>query len=318
MTNKPKSSTTANKGGNSSTKAQPGGKSVSTGSKEKPVTSASMLANKNKDQRKAQQELKRKQAQQAQMMLLMLGAGALLIAVVVGIFLATRPLDVTFADVAGPNQYVGIPTGMTTSGPNGITYPAPMAYLGSPTAPVKLEEISSFSCPYCLQYHDDHFSQIVDEIKAGRAQYIYLPTIRTGDFDSGPGTRAAYCAGLQGQFYPMQDIMFDWQKRYGSGAADLNRLEAAAQKLNLDMSKYDACFNSTEAKNYLVKVSDYADSRGLRGTPTVFLFAGNQQIMPPADQVGSSNTPGSVAGLAIGTLRGIIEANALKLSYTYF
>ena len=313
MTNKPKTSTKANKTskGGSSAKAPPNARNSA-------EFAASLSASKGKEKRKAQLELQRQKAQQAQRTLAFVVAGVLLVVIVIGIFLASRPIDITFADVAGPNQYVGIPTGMTTTGPNGITYPAPMAYLGSPTAPVKLEEISSFSCPFCLQYHDDHFSQIVDEIKAGRAQYIYLPTIRTGDFDASPGTRAAYCAMQQGRFFNMHDILFDWQKRYGSGAADTTRLEAAAQKLALDIGKYDACFNSTDAKNYVQTTSDYSSARGLIGTPTVFLWAGNQQITLPPDQVSSGNTPGSVAGLSIGTLRGIIEANALKLSYSYF
>lgn len=320
MTNKPKSGTTSTRNNPNSTSKPVNGssKGASTNIPTAPRLNSATVASKSKDKRRAQAELQRKQAQQAQRIIVMIGAAALLVAVVVVIVLSSRPADIAFADNVGAAQYAGIPSGLTTSGPNGVTYPVPMPYLGSPTAPVRLEEISSFSCPFCLQYHDDHFSQIVDEIKAGRAQYIYLPTIRTGDFNAEPGTRAAYCAAKQGQFWPMQDILFDWQKRYASGASDLNRLEAAAQKLNLNMSQYDACFSSTEARNYSDAASLYSEARGLVGTPSVFLFVGNQQIKLPPNPNASNVTPGSIAAMDIGTLRGIIEANALKMSYSYF
>jgi len=260
-----------------------------------------------KKKRKEEMELKRQQAAQAQRTLLFIGALVVLVVIVVAIFLASRPVEVTFAADLG-TPYAGIPSGTTTSGPHGI-YPVAFPFLGSPNAPVKIEEISSFSCPYCLQYHDDHFTQIIDEIKAGRAQYIYVFTNRTGDFDATPGSEAAICATQQGQFWTMQDILFDWQKRYGAGAADRSRLEAAAQKLGLDMGKFDTCMSDPQTAQYVVSSSDYAtNTLHLVGTPSVFVFADGTQVQPSPDQASSSTTPGSVAGLSIGNLRGIIEA----------
>lgn len=260
-----------------------------------------------KKKRKEEMELRRQQAEQARRMILFAGAVGVLIVIVVGIFLASRPLETTFPSDLGA-QYAGIPSGTTTVGPKGA-YPVAYPYLGSPNAPVKIEEIGSFSCPYCLQYHDDHYNQIVDEIKAGRAQFIFMITSRTGDFDAVPGSEAAVCAMQQGQFWSMHDILFDWQKLYGAGAADRSRLEAAAQKLNLDMGKFDACMADPQTAQYVVSSSDYVGTvRGLVGTPSIFVFSDGQQVQPPPDQVSSSTTPGSVAGLSIGNLRGIIEA----------
>lgn len=260
-----------------------------------------------KKKRKEEMELKRQQAQQAQRTVLFIGAVVVLAVIVVGIFLASRPPDVTFPSDLGA-QYVGIPSGTTSVGPSG-NYPVAFPYLGSPTAPVKIEEISSFSCPFCLQYHDDHFTQILDEIKAGRAQYIYIDTTRTGDFDAQPGSEAAVCASQQGQFWTMQDILFDWQKRYGAGAADRSRLEAAAQKLGLDMGKFDSCMTNSQTAQYVVSSSDYASNNlHLVGTPSIFVYVNGKQIQPTPDQTSSSTTPGSVAALSIGNLRGIIEA----------
>ena len=116
MTNKPKNSTTANKSSKGASSAK-----APVSSKNSAEFAANLSATKGKEKRKAQLELQRQQAQQAQRTLAFIIAGGLLAAIVIGIFLASRPIDITFADVNGPDQYVGIPTGMTTSGPNGIT-----------------------------------------------------------------------------------------------------------------------------------------------------------------------------------------------------
>src|SRR5579859_1099327 len=234
-----------------------------------PKGKAETLAADAKKKRKEELELRRQQAQQQQRTILFIGAVVFLIVVVVGIFFASRPPDVTFPADLG-SQYADIPTGTTQTGPTpDIKYPIAFPYLGIPTAPVKIEELASFSCPFCLQYHDDHTTQILDEIKAGRAQYIYILTTRTGDFDSTPGSKAAYCTMQQStdKFWAMHDILYDWQKRYGAGAADSSRLEQAAQKLGLDMGKFDSCMSSSATAQYVVASSDYATARGLVGTP---------------------------------------------------
>ncbi|MHB8626741.1 MAG: DsbA family protein [Aggregatilineales bacterium] len=319
MASKTKSKSSNSKSTNVKT---PGGPNVGSGSVvEPPITSAAMgqkvvvpakagsapPLSAAKKKRKEEMELRRQQAEQARRTVLFIGAIGVLVVIVVGIFLASRPLDTTFPSDLGA-QYAGIPTGTTTVGPKGA-YPVAYPYLGSPNAPVKIEEIGSFSCPFCLQYHDDHYNQIMDELKAGRAQFIFMLTSRTGDFDAVPGSEAAICAMQQGQFWPMHDILFDWQKRYGRGAADRSRLEAAAQKLGLDMGKFDSCMTDPQTAQYVVSSSDYVGTtRGMLGTPSIFVFSDGQQIQPPPDQVSSSTTPGSVAGLSIGNLRGIIEA----------
>ena len=134
----------------------------------------------------AQAELRAKlvrQREQQQRAVLFIGALAVLAVIVIGIVIASRPPDTTLpTDTSG--RYAGIPVGTTSSAPNKdvIPYPVAFPYMGNPNAPVRIEEISSFSCPYCLQYHDGTVVKIVDEIRAGRAQFVYIPTTRTGDY----------------------------------------------------------------------------------------------------------------------------------------
>jgi len=242
----------------------------------------------------AQAELRAKlvrQREQQQRAVLFIGALAVLAVIVIGIVISSRPPDTTLpTDTSG--RYAGIPVGTTSSAPNKdvIPYPVAFPYMGNPNAPVRIEEISSFSCSYCLQYHDGTVVKIVDEIRAGRAQFVYIPTTRTGDYSPAgvlAVTEAAVCAMQQNKFWEMHDILFDWQSRYAEGAADHNRLLGAAGQLGMDTGKFNSCMSDP-------------------GTPTVFLFSNGKQVLPPTQN--PNETPGSMAGLSIGSLRGIMEA----------
>ncbi len=256
------------------------------------------------------------QRQRTQQIMLMVGAVAFLVVIVIGIFIATRPADVTIAADIN-TRFDGISVGTTSTAPmtDVTAYPISFPYMGDPNAPVKIEEISSFSCPYCLAYHQNTGGKIVDEIKAGRAQFVYIFTTHTGDYSPAgilAVTQAAVCAMQQNKFWQMHDILFDWQSQYAEGTADPKRLDAAANRIGLDMGKFDSCLTSPDTTKYIEASNTYADARGLIGTPSVFLFANGTQVLPQTQN--PRETPRSVAGLAIGDLRGIIEAASTKKS----
>src|SRR5262249_12542708 len=111
------------------------------------------------------------QRQRQQQIILGVVAAAIVIGVVVligstllpkaGASSVTIPPEATtrYADFVSQNM-----VGKTSDG-----YP----YLGKVDAPHTIEEIGSLSCPVCLAYHDQTFTNILDEIKAGRAKFIF-------------------------------------------------------------------------------------------------------------------------------------------------
>ncbi len=172
-------------------------------------------------QRERAAQMAQQRAQQARL-LLFIGAFAVLVAVIVVILIASRPADAPIPAEAS-TRYEGLTVGMTTD----PKYPLAFPTIGDPNAPVKIEEISSFACPVCLRYHDDIFVNVLDKIKAGQVQYIYIPTTLTGDYTPAQTqavTQAAYCAMQQNKFWQMNDILYLWQKTYGVSAADQARL----------------------------------------------------------------------------------------------
>jgi protein-disulfide isomerase len=188
------------------------------------------------------------------------------------------PTDRAIIDAVIPDylstRYAGIPTGTTTAPDYPVAYP----YLGNPNAPIKIEQISNYSCSHCRDFYDSTIVEILDEIRAGRVQYVFIPVVFTVAFDPTNGTKAAICALRQEKFWQMHDILFDWQDRYGTGAADMDRLRAAARKLGLDMAAFDTCMVSSETRQYIDVTLDYAHKRGMTATPLVFV--NGKQIQP--------------------------------------
>ena len=254
------------------------------------------------------QKAKQRRQQQQQIQLIIVGGVAIIALVVIVAAVLTNRSTTS----ANPSRYANLPTGSTQTGPatgTAGTYPASFAYLGNPDAPVKIEEIGSFSCPICMAYHQQVFLPLLlSEIQAGRLEFIFLPTTQTGDYNAVPGTKAAYCAMQQGKFWPMYDLLYDGQSRLGANAADLANIETFATQAGVDSGQFNDCYTSSAASQYVQTADSFANLRGLRGTPTIFIFVNGQQVTPSQNNV--NETPGSMAGLSLSDLQQLIESAA--------
>ena len=84
---------------------------------------------------------------------------------------------------------------------------------------------------------------------------------------------AAECAGGQGQFWPMHDLLFDNQAHL-----KLPQLRGYAERLELDMGRYDL---EMDDHVYLQRVREHMQSgrdSGVRATPTFFLNGRIQDV----------------------------------------
>src|SRR6266850_2097921 len=83
----------------------------------------------------------------------------------------------------------------------------------------------------------------------------------------------AEAAAGQGKFWPMHDLLFDNQRHL-----KLPQLRGYAQRLELDMLRYDA---EMEGELYLQRVREQVEGgerSGVRGTPTFFLNGSVQDV----------------------------------------
>ncbi len=185
-------------------------------------------------------------------------------------FYLFMPLDAPIPDDLGA-QYAGLERGYTEQ-----SFPR----LGSASAPVLVEEFSSFACPHCRDFHDTIFPTLLDEIAAGQVQFVFIPVPHIGP-GAETAARGAFCAGEQGLFWEMSDVLFDWQKRFVTQTFNERRIRKGARSMPLDAATFNACMSADRPKNVIAQARSEFDQRGLSGTPT--LFINGQQVRDYAE-----------------------------------
>lgn len=196
---------------------------------------------------------KQRRRQQQQYIVIGLVVAAVL---VVGLFIiSSRPADAPIPEGV-TEKYDGFEIGTTSE-----NFPR----LGAADAPVQIEEFSSFSCPGCKSFHDEVFPAILERVRAGHVAFTYVPML-TGSIENAEGAaRAALCAGEQGKFWEMHDVLFDWHGRYVNNAFTSNRLSSGAEALGLNIGTFNSCFSSEKITNII----SVANAKGIQSTPTV-------------------------------------------------
>ncbi|MYA53797.1 MAG: thioredoxin domain-containing protein [Dehalococcoidia bacterium] len=88
---------------------------------------------------------------------------------------------------------------------------AGVAIEGSPAARVMIVEFSDFQCPFCRRWYDDTLPQLRDLIGDDVAlAFLHFPL--TQIHPNAPAAHvAAHCAGEQGKFWEMHDLLFEQQ-----------------------------------------------------------------------------------------------------------
>lgn len=181
------------------------------------------------------QELREKKVKAERTQRILIVAGVLLIVVAFGLVLILPNLPQAVGDVVVP-EFQARPQ-------------AKFNAAGDPQAPVKMVVYSDFNCPHCAYFWQDGTEQKIMDAYVATGK-VYFEYRSGGEFGRGPegesirSAEAAYCAGDQGKFWEMHDLIFANQQN-PEGFTNA-RLLAFAEKLELDMSAFKECFNSRQ------------------------------------------------------------------------
>jgi protein-disulfide isomerase len=191
---------------------------------------------------------------------LALAIGGTVVLLVVLVIFSLRPMEAPIPEGTS-ERYEGVLQGRTDAG-----YPR----LGDATAPVTITEYSSFSCPACKTFHDEAMQALVDRVRLGSIQLVFVP-LTTGSIANARGAAAAaICVAEQGKFWEMHDALFSWHGLYGNQAFTNNRIIGGLAELGLDQNVYNACLGSGRPSTVIDSAA--SDANGLLnyvGTPTI-------------------------------------------------
>lgn len=149
--------------------------------------------------------------------------------------------------------------------------------LGSPDAPVLIEEYGDMQCPFCANYYNQTFLRIFsDYIENGKVRYVYYNFPLSFHAQAQNAAMASLCAGDQGRYWRMHELLLTDQSRWVSASTAAVFTELALEE-GLDSGMFAKCMDS---EKYAQQVSDEMSlgmERGVTGTPD--FFVNGEEIM---------------------------------------
>lgn len=148
------------------------------------------------------------------------------------------------------------------------------AYLGNPSAPVKIIEFSDFQCPYCRTFWSESLPSIKkDYVDTGKAVFVYRDFPLSFHPAALISALAANCAKDQGKYWEMHDKMFLEELGKGTGTITYGSVDLKkwAKEIGLDANTFNQCLDSQKYKAEVDKDIADGSSAGVSGTPTTFV-----------------------------------------------
>jgi protein-disulfide isomerase len=204
--------------------------------------------------RTKERQQERKKTSQRNRQYLIIGVIATVAVVLILLFaLSNLPSEAPLPETL--ERYANIEQGVNDDG---------FPQLGNPDAPIEVKEYSGFSCTFCEEFHETSFPQLLERVEQGQIRFVYVP-LGTGSVPNAEGAnRAALCAGEQGKFWEMHDVLFHWHNVFVNSAFQGNRLTTGAAALGLNMDAFNSCFDSSRITDQI----GLAQADGVTGTPS--------------------------------------------------
>lgn len=141
--------------------------------------------------------------------------------------------------------------------------------MGSADAPITITEYSDFQCPYCRRFWDETEAQLIEAyVATGKVLFVYRSFGAFIGAESQASAEAAYCAGDQGKFWDMHDIIFTNQGGENAGTFSNARLTTFAKTIGLNLDEYKTCMSSGKYADTVTQDGKDGVAAGIEATPS--------------------------------------------------
>jgi len=139
--------------------------------------------------------------------------------------------------------------------------------MGKETAKYAIVEFTDYQCPFCLKHSKKTFPLIKQQyIDTGRIKYFIKDFPLDFHSQAKNASISSLCAGQQGHFWEMHELIFDNNRKLTK-----ELFVQFASQIKLDISSFEKCLNSSEAKKIVDNNISEGELIGVRGTPAFFV-----------------------------------------------
>jgi protein-disulfide isomerase len=142
---------------------------------------------------------------------------------------------------------------------------------GNAAAKITLVEVSDYHCPFCRRQTLQVLPKVMAEyVNTGKVKYVFVDyPIAQLHPDAFKSHEAAACAGDQGKYWQMHDLLFT-----NSPARDAAQLTANANLIGVDAKKFEACLNGGNGGTHAAAIRESIarmQELGVGGTPLTLI-----------------------------------------------
>ena len=149
-------------------------------------------------------------------------------------------------------------------------------YRGSLNAGLTVVEFSNFECAPCRRHTLDTQPTLEKAfVDTGKVRWVFKNLLLRELPRSLAAAAAAECAGEQGRFWQMHDLLFAKQTQWATRAPDA-KLERLATELGLDRRRFASCLGSRRVSERVL--NDLYDSQGVTTTAPTFVIVGGKDV----------------------------------------
>lgn len=152
----------------------------------------------------------------------------------------------------------------------------PAGVIGNKNAKVTMVEFTDYQCPFCGRHYSDSYKKLKEKyVDTGKVKIVFKDQALPFHANAKAAAQAARCAGDQGKFEAMHDILFDKQTEWSNlASADaINKFGEYAGTIGANSGNLTQCIN--DGKHAKAVDDDSAlgvkPEIGAGGTPTFFI-----------------------------------------------
>ena len=145
-------------------------------------------------------------------------------------------------------------------------------FLGAEDAQIVIIEFSEYQCPFCSKMYQEIYPDLKkDFIDTGKVKYVYRDFPLTIHPNAVNAAMAAECAGDQGQYFAMHDLLFENQTNWANEDNPKKNFDEYATGLRLNATTFSECYESKKYADEIAKDKEEGIAYGVQVTPTLFI-----------------------------------------------